>query len=73
MTFTREELRIIGMAGPAVIQLLRKREENVLKRIYGDRKAGNLDQNAALAEFTCIRDLITDLTSAMNQNENIKE
>ncbi len=73
MTFTSEELRVMGMAGPVWIRMLRSREETILKRIYGEIRNGNTDHLMALAEFACVRDQINEITSAMRQNNNQKE
>lgn len=65
MSLSPDELRIIGMAGPAWINMLRRREERILSRIYGEFRNGKLEHTAALAEFACVRDQIHEIENSI--------
>lgn len=66
---TADELRIIGMSGPAWIRMLRAREERILQKIYGEFRNGKFEHVAALAEFACVRDQINEITNAIKALE----
>lgn len=72
MKFTPDELRLVGLAGPMMLRMLRAREENLIQRIYGEYKNGKTDHLASIAELACIRDQTNEITFAMKQNENQK-
>jgi hypothetical protein len=62
-----DEQRIIGMAGPAWISMLRAREERILNKIYGEFMNGKLDHTTSLAEFCCVRSQISEITNTIKQ------
>ena len=64
---TQDELRIVGMSGPIWIPMLRAREKRILDRIYGEFRNGKFEHIAALAEFSCVRDQITEIENAIRQ------
>jgi hypothetical protein len=72
VTLTPDELRIIGMSGPAWIRMLRAREERILARIYGEFRNGKYEHLTALAEFACVREQIGEIESAIRQLQQEK-
>lgn len=72
MTFADEELRMMGLAGPIWIRMLKRREERTISRIYGEFRGGKSDHLAAIAELACIRDLINDINNAIEQLAQLK-
>lgn len=62
---TPDELRIIGMAGPQFIRMLRKREENIVAKMYGEFRNGRTDFLAGMAELACVRDQIHEIETAI--------
>ena len=70
MSFTPDELRMIGVSGGIWLRMLRSREERIFQRIYGDYKSGKIDQSQAIAEFACVRDQINEIAAAIRQNDN---
>lgn len=69
---TPDELRIIGMAGPAWIRMLRAREERIVSKMYGEFRNGRTDFIAGMAELACVRDQIHEIENsikALNQKE----
>ena len=70
MTFSPEEVRIIGLCAPQILKLLHGKEEQVLNKIYGELKNNKLDQAAALAEFACLRGLSNDIKNVLAQHHN---
>jgi hypothetical protein len=64
---TPDELRIIGMSGPAWISMLREREKRIMDRIYGEFRNGKADHLTAIAEFACVRDQINQIETAIRQ------
>jgi thiamine kinase-like enzyme len=67
--FSDTEIRLLGVATPQLLKMLHEKEVQLLNRIYGDFKAGNLDQLAALTEFTVLRDLQNEITKTMRRWE----
>jgi len=73
MKFDQTELRVLGLSAPTILKMLREREARVLGKIYGEIRNGKPDQAMALAEFACIRDLINEITSALQQHNAHEE
>lgn len=73
MNFTPDELRLMGVAGPTFIRMLRAREERIVNKMYGEFRNGKTDHLTSLAELACVRDQINEITSALGQLENLKE
>lgn len=69
MKMHEDELRLMGMAAPQILKLLKTREERVLQRMHATFKAGDEHQISNLAEFATLRDLINDVNSALRQFE----
>lgn len=67
-----DELRVIGLAGPALITLLRAREERVISRMYGAFRNGERDHLTAVAELSCVRSIIEDVENAIRQLQQEK-
>lgn len=72
MTFTPDELRIIGISGPTWIRMLESREQRLISRIYGEFRNGKTDHLATLAELACVKDQIHEIKTAINQNNQQK-
>lgn len=66
--FTADEARLLGVSTPQILKILRLREKNLLDRIYGEVKQGNLNQAAALAEFGCLRDIQNDIENTLKRH-----
>lgn len=64
-TFSPEEVRMLGVGAPALLKMLRSREENLLNRIYGEFRNGRTDFISLLAEWATYRDQINDITRAL--------
>lgn len=73
MTFHVEELRVIAQASPVLLRMLREREERIINKMYGEFRNGTRDFLCAMAELACVRDQISEIKSAMNQLNGIKE
>jgi transketolase C-terminal domain/subunit len=71
--FSPDELRLIGVAGPVWLRMLRAREVRIVDKMYGEFRNGKTDHLSALAELACVRDQINEITNAIGQLENLKE
>lgn len=60
-----DETRVLGMAAPSILRMLKVREERLITRMYGDFRAGKHEQTAALAELACLRELTRDINQAL--------
>lgn len=69
MKFSDAEVRLLGVATPQLLTMLRERESILLNKLYGEVKAGKLDQLAALTEFCVLRDLQNDITKTLRRWE----
>lgn len=67
-----DEIRVIGLAGPALISMLRVREERVIARMYGAFRNGERDHLTAVAELACIRGIIEETETAIRQLQQEK-
>ena len=72
MTFTDDELRMLGLCAPTILKMLKNREEKIVTRMYGEFRNGKTDHLSALAEFACVRDQIHEITSALGRLEQVK-
>lgn len=73
MQFTPEELAQLNYSAHIWINMLHARESRLLEEIYGQVKQNNFKLSAKLVEFTVIRDQISQLKSALNRTNPIKE
>lgn len=73
MTLHPEEIRILGLSAPVLLKMLKGREDRILQKIYGEFKNGNTDLALMLAEFTCLRDQINDITTVLRAHEKEEE
>ncbi len=73
MTLTPEEIHILGLSAPAILRMLKAREDRILARIYGEFRNAKYDQTMALAEFACVRDQINEITSVLRQSDKQEE
>ena len=70
---TQDEVRILGVSAPILLRMLKEREERLITRMYGDFRAGKLDQVAALAELACIRELSREINHALETLQQEKQ
>ena len=70
---TPDELRVIGMAGPQFIRMLRKREEIIIAKMYGEFRNGKTDFLTGMAELACVRDQIFEIESAIKSLNKEKQ
>lgn len=68
-----EEVRLLGMAAPLLLNLLKRREDRLLSKIYGEFTNGKHDQLTNLAEWASVRSQIQEINFALKQHENIEE
>lgn len=73
MTFTPDELRLLGVGGPVWLNMLRSREDRIIQKIYGEFRNGKTEFLPAIAELACVRDQIYEITSALTHNSNQRE
>lgn len=73
MKLSEAEVRLLGVATPQLLTMLREKEASLLNRIYGEFKNGKLDQLAALTEFAVLRDLQADITKTVRRWEAQEE
>ena len=66
---TETDIRLIGLSAPVLLKLLRAREARLLGGIYGQFRAGKLDQTTALAEWASVRDQIHEIESVLRQHD----
>ena len=63
------EIRLLGLSAPALMKMLRSKEQRVLGTMYGEFKSGKTDFLARLAEWACVRDQISEIESVLRQHE----
>lgn len=68
--FQADELKIIGLAGPVFIRMLREKERITLEKIYGDFRNGKTNFLTLIAEYATVRDQIKDIESALRKNDS---
>lgn len=64
-SFHPDELRLVVLSAPAILKMLKAREDRVINRMYGEFRAGKTEQLASLAELACLRDMIHEIESAV--------
>lgn len=69
-SFTDDELRMLSVAAPVILRMLRGREVMIIQKIYGQFRNGQVDQTANIAELCSVRDQINEITSALKLNDN---
>lgn len=72
MTFSPDQLRMIGVGAPLWLQMLKDREDRIVSKIYGEFRNGKTDFLSLIAELACVRDQIHEITSALAQNNKQK-
>lgn len=65
-----DEDRILGIAAPAVLGVLRRRRETTLSRLHGDYRAGVSDFRSTVAEFVTLTELIQELERKLEAANN---
>ncbi len=68
-TFDSDEIRIISLAAPVLLKMLRKKEETVIRRICGEFRNGHTEQTANLAELCSIRDMCHEITTGLREQD----
>lgn len=68
-----EEIRLLGISAPILLKLLRKREDRILNKIYGEFSNGKHDQLTNLAEWVSVRSQIHEMNSALQTNTQQEE
>lgn len=64
--FNDEELRMLQYGAPIILGMLRRKEAEIISKIYGEFKTqGKLEQTANLAAFCAVRDQINEITAAL--------
>lgn len=61
LTLATDDNRILGLAAAPILKVLRIRREVILRRMYGDFRAGVKDHTATVAEFAAIESLMSDI------------
>ena len=69
MQFDRDELKIIGISSSVWMKLLQDREEKILRKMYGEFRAGKTDMLPLIAEFCVIRDQKHEIKTALNAEQ----
>lgn len=72
MTFQPDELQVLGLSAPIVLKMLKGKEDQILARIYGEFRNGKDEHRIAIAEFACVRSIINDIQSALNQHHKVE-
>lgn len=73
MNYSVEELRMISMAAPVWLKMLKTREDRVISKMYGEFRNGKVDHLCSLAELACVRDQMHEINAALSQLSNYKE
>lgn len=68
-----DEIRLLGLAAPAVLTLLRSRESSALNKIYAEFRNQQHDLYPVVAEWCAIRDLITEFERQLIKRDSQKE
>lgn len=64
-----DDARILRVAAPALLPILRARRDNILERLQGEYRNGVRDFTNTIAEFVTYSDLIKDLERKLLQGE----
>jgi hypothetical protein len=67
------EIKLLGLSAPALMKMLRHKEQRILGTLYGEFKGGKTDFLARIAEWSCVRDQIYDIESVLRQHEKQEE
>lgn len=74
MSFYDEtEIKLLGLSAPALMKMLRSKEQRILGSMYGEFKSGKTDFVARLAEWVCVRDQIHEIESVLRQHEKAED
>lgn len=70
MSFTDDELRLIGVSGGIWLRMLEAREKRLLNKICGQVRQGTraAELDLELAELVSLRDQAHEIRTAMQQN-----
>lgn len=63
-----DEDRILAVAAPAVLGVLRRRRDNVLGKLESDYRSGVSDFRSIVAEYITYSDLIRELERKLEAN-----
>ena len=66
--FTDDDLRILGFSAPVILKMLRTREERIISKMYGEFRNGKIEHLSAIAELSCVRDLMHEINTALAQH-----
>ena len=70
MMTEEDEMSILAYAAPPLLTLLRRRQSNILQRLYNEYQSATLDLRPTVATYVAYTDLIRDIESRINQREN---
>lgn len=65
MRFEDDELKIMSVAGPMFVKMLREREQKIMKKLYGEFRSGKTDLLTLIAEFAVVREQLNELITAL--------
>lgn len=68
-----EEIRLLGLSAPLLLRMLKRREERVLNKIYGEFTNGKHDQLTNLAEWASLQSQIRELNAVLAQHHSQEE
>lgn len=68
--FDPDEMRIISLAAPVLLKVLKKKEEEVIRRIVGEFRNGHTEQTANLAELCSIRSISHEITTGLREQDH---
>lgn len=66
---SESENHILAVAAPAIIPLIRKRQNEVLARLVGTYRSGTADLRSIVGEYVCYVELIRDIEVRINNYE----
>lgn len=66
--WSETDIRLMGLAAPVIVKMLRKREASILNRIQGEFRSDKTEFRASLAEWVCVRDQIHEIEMILNQH-----
>lgn len=69
---TSDEVLILGHAAPAILRMLKEKEEKLVSKMYGEFRSGKVDHISSLAELACLRDLTHEINRALTAHQQEK-
>jgi hypothetical protein len=67
-----DEFALLSLGAPALLRILRKREQGALNRLYAEYRAATPDLRPAVAEYAAYRDLIKDFENKLRERDSKK-